>query len=104
MIKVIVKEPGKPCEVKEIENTLLEHQKIVDGYIETIPFASDAVLIVNEEGKLMGLEPNFRFGNDLIVGTAIIIGVDEDEFTGLSDKQIELIKANSSSIWFEGAI
>ena len=80
-IRVIVKEPGMAPEWRIIPNELEALQREVDGYIEVIRFAEDAAMIVNEEGKLLGLEPNFRFGVDMIVGTAILCGIDGEEFT-----------------------
>ncbi len=55
-------------------------QKTVGGYIETVPcnFSSDGIFIVNEEGKLKGLEVNKKatslanlFAGDCIAGTAV---------------------------------
>lgn len=92
MIKVIVKETGKPCEVKEIENTLEELQRIVGGYIETVPFLYDALLIVNEEGKIQRLKPNFSFNGDMIVGSAIIVGQAGEEFDSLTVTQSNYVE------------
>ena len=41
-------------------------------------------MIVNEDGKWLDLQPNFRLGNDLIVGTAVFVGISGEEFCGLS--------------------
>lgn len=85
-IRVIIKRPGeKHGHLASIKNTLENFQKIVGGYIEAVPYWPDTVIIVNEEGKLKGLKPNFYMGafpyGDLIVGTAIVCGVDGEEFT-----------------------
>ena len=40
------------------EPTLESAQAFVGGYVEGIPFPNGDYLIVNEEGKLMGLEVN----------------------------------------------
>lgn len=40
-IRVLVKEPGKEAELREIPNTLEDLQCIVGGYIETVTFAED---------------------------------------------------------------
>ena len=41
-------------------------------------------MIVNEEGKLQGFQPNFRLDHDLIVGTAVFVGVSGEDFCSLS--------------------
>ncbi len=53
---VVYKGPGCAPEVREIGNTLRDFQTCVGGYIETITLATDAVIICNEEGRLMGLQ------------------------------------------------
>lgn len=88
-IKAIVKKPGEPVgRMQFIGNTLENLQRIVGGPIETVPVLEDVICICNEEGKLRNLPPNFVLGRkypDLIVGTAIICGVDGDELTDLPD-------------------
>ena len=51
-IKVIIKEPGKKPRCVNISDTLENLQKTVDGYIETVSFATDFVVICDEEGRL----------------------------------------------------
>ena len=90
-MKVIVKEPNKYPEEREIENTLEAFQEIVDGYIEVVPFPyKDALLVCNEEGKLMGLEPNMILGRDIIVGTVVICGQDGEDFADVPFEVSEL--------------
>lgn len=95
-IRVIVKQPFKELEVKEIENTLTSLKEIVDGYIECVPFprVNGVDLIVNEEGKLDRLDGNFYIPHyeDCIVGTAIITSYNKDgEFISLNDDQIKQV-------------
>lgn len=79
-IRAIVKMPNdKYGHVVHISNTLEELQKLVGGYIETVPIAAD-VMIVNEEGKLLGLKPNFQYGPDVICGTMVMVGRDGENF------------------------
>ena len=96
MIKVVLAEPGKKAKATEIENTLENLQKIVGGYIECIyPFEDNVGIICNEEGKLIGLEPNRVLrdedGNavDIIFGTFIVTGLTDDDFGSLTDEQAE---------------
>ena len=48
----------KIIEDSKDEPTLESAQKFVGGYVEGITFPNGDYLIVNEEGKLMGLEVN----------------------------------------------
>lgn len=40
--------------------TLEETQAYVDGYIEHIHLGDGKIVVVNEEGRIMGLKPNAR--------------------------------------------
>ena len=79
-MKVIVKEPGKAGEVREIENTLEMLQKIVGGYIETVTLCSDLVIICNEEGRILNLPYNCNICGVEFVGTIIFAGVYGEDF------------------------
>lgn len=80
---------GRTHEVIEIENTLDALQKAVGGYIETVRLRVDnAVMIVNEEGLLLGLPYNTvasGFAGQPIIGTDLIVGVNGEEFTDIPD-------------------
>ena len=98
-IRVLVKEPGKEAELREIPNTLEDLQSAVGGYIKTVTFAEDCTLVVNEEGKLKGLPMNFRIFGDVIVGTAVLAGVDGEEFCSLTDEQVQRFKIILPGMW-----
>lgn len=94
-VKVIVKEVGKPAVIKEIGTTLPEYRKEVLGNIESIPFPGrdDIDIIVNDMGKLNGMEPNLlipEYG-DIIMGRFFVIGVDEKKcvWTSITEEQAE---------------
>lgn len=87
-IRALVKEPGKDAEVRQVKNELKAFQELVGGFIEPLKFEHQSVLLCNEEGKLMGLPFNFPLWNDIIVGTAVIVGTDGDSFTDVSDQTI----------------
>ena len=73
-----------------IENTLEAQQEIVEGDIEYINIEDDAVLVCNEEGKLMNLQANRRVGYDVIAGIFFIAHDDGSEYLkSLTDVQIE---------------
>ena len=84
-MRVLIKEPGKPWETAEVENTLEALQGAVGGYIETIPIVAmdsveEAVMVMDEEGRLKGKERNITICGHDIVGTVIICGQDRSEF------------------------
>jgi len=59
-IRVIIKREHEPYGHSIlIENTLEQFQKIVGGYIETVPIDDKNVMIVNEEGKKSGPRSEF---------------------------------------------
>lgn len=78
-MKVIRKKPGCEPELVEVENTLKVLQTEVGGYIETVTIASDAVVICNEEGRILGLPDNGRVCGVDVVGTVLIVGTKGEE-------------------------
>ena len=72
----------------------LQHE--VDGYIECVyPYDDDVALIVNEEGKIKGMDLNRALRDeegeiyDIIAGTFLVVGLTEDDFTDLTDEQVK---------------
>ena len=109
-MKVVGKMFGKRPEVMEIGTELKDLQDFVGGYIE-VPFISPAlrdrniVVVVNEEGKLRGLQPTIALVHDgevfdCLVGQIFFCSTDEDDFASLNDEQIKYIMDN---IVFDGA-
>lgn len=90
-MKVLIKEPEKMAYIKEIENELKPLQEIVGGYIEVITLPRNTALIINEEGKLKGMAPNFPLGWDTIVGPAIFLKTTGEEFTDFDDENLMTI-------------
>lgn len=90
-MQVIRKDPGKPPRLVEIPNTLKALQQAVGGPIEAVTLAQNAVIICNEEGRLMGLPHNCRFLGIDFVGTILVVGVDGDEFSGLSEADAKTV-------------
>lgn len=89
-IRVLVVAPLQKPVIKMIENTLEAQQEIVEGDIEYINIEDDAVLVCNEEGKLMNLQANRRVGYDVIAGIFFIAHDDGSEYLkSLKDEQIE---------------
>lgn len=90
MIRVLKIEPHKEPQVIHIKNSLESLQKEVDGYLEIVVLSPTAMMVFNEEGKIIGLEGNRRFNNDVIVGNIIIAGIDDNRDTcSLSDVELK---------------
>ena len=87
-MKIVVKKVGQNPEVMEIENDFHEMQEIVGGHIEAFNVVDNIFCACNEEGKLDGLDPNFRFNGDVIVGDVFFCAAGEEDFESLNDNQI----------------
>ena len=103
-IRVLVIEPGKNPEEREIDNTLEALQEFVGGYIQSVPMkfryagtedVDRVELICNEEGKLMGLPVNRIIRElyyDVVCGTFLLAGVGKEDFDSLTEDQIRRLK------------
>lgn len=103
-ITAMVKHPYRQAEVVEIDNNLDELQQIVGGYIEAVnlPNVRNVTGFVNDEGLLIGLEPNIYRPEfkDAFVGPIVFVGDGKNgDSVSLTDGQIKNItnylKANS---------
>lgn len=82
---ILFKPVGEEPEVREIPNELEELQELVGGYVETVPLEEDLIFLVNEEGKLLGL--------DVLVGDIAVVAYDGGEdFRSLTPEEIEFCK------------
>ena len=98
-MRILVIEPERRPEVKEIDGTLKSMQEIVGGLIQSIPLYGDpaTVLVCNDEGKILNLPANRGLRDedgqiyDIVCGTFFICGapVGCDHFTSLTTEQIE---------------
>lgn len=81
----------------ESSSELAVLKRVVGGWIELVPTDMPVSVYCNEEGKIIGLEPNYRatqlFGGllhpgDIIAGNVIVLGDidDEGETLGLDDE------------------
>ena len=90
-IKILKIEVGSSPIVKEITNDLKSLQSEVGGLIQPLNIGSDCMIVLNEEGKLNGMEPNRWLGDDdIICGPFFICGDDGENFTSLTDEQIAI--------------
>lgn len=96
-MRILVIEPERRPEVKEIDGSLESMQKIVGGLIQPIHLDDSVVLVCNDEGKLMDLPANRGLRDehgqmyDIVCGTFFLCGApaDSDHFTSLTPEQIE---------------
>ena len=98
-IKVLVVEPMKPCEVREI-NGLDAMQDIVGGHIQAVyPFRDEVALVCNEAGKNLDLPYNRPLTNDrgipydMICGTFFLAGLGAEDLVSLTEEQIQKFSA-----------
>lgn len=89
-MRVIYKAPGLPAEIRDVPSTLEALQELVGGYIETVTVATDAAIICNEEGCLIGLEPNCTLLGLHFVGPIVVAGVAGEEFTDLPEVGVKV--------------
>jgi hypothetical protein len=91
-IRVIRKLPGDSAKLVEIANTLSSLQAQVGGYVESVMMSPNFAILCNEDGRLMGMEPNCRlFGIDF-AGPILIVGIDGEDFDDVSNKTISLFR------------
>ena len=92
-MKVVMVEPNKPAYITEIGSDLASMQEAVGGLIEPIYFLGDAIMVGNEEAKLIGMDGNRRFGNNIVAGPFFICSEKMTEdgavFCSLSDELCE---------------
>ena len=98
-MRILVVEPEHRPEVREIDGSLKTMQSIAGGLIQYIPLYGDstAVLVCNDEGKLMNLPANRGLRDesgqiyDIVCGTFFLCGtsVDCDHFISLTSVQVE---------------
>jgi hypothetical protein len=95
-IQVVVVEPFKKPFKKVIKNELDAMKEIVGGWIENVTIGETEkgariVIVVNEEGKLIGLPMNRRIVNfDILVGNFFIAAYNlEGDMVSLSDDECE---------------
>ena len=97
-MRVLVVEPERRPEVREIDGSLRSMQEVVGGLIQALaPFDEPLALVCNDEAKLMNLPANRGLRDedgklyDIICGTFFLCGApaDSDHFVSLTPEQIE---------------
>lgn len=88
--RMLVIEPHKAPYESVIPDKLESLQEAVGGYIEiTYPFEDNAIVISNEESKLIGMDGNRRVNGQIYAGPMLISADDgSGELTELTDEQV----------------
>lgn len=88
--RMLVIEPHKAPYEAVIPDKLESLQEAVGGYIEiTYPFEDNAIVISNEESKLIGMDGNRRVNDQIYAGPMLISADDGSSgLTDLTDEQI----------------
>lgn len=99
-IKALMVEPMKEPTVVTLKTDLDSLQRAVSigvdyqGLIEIITIDDGVCILCNEEGKIIGLEGNRRFGNDIIAGVFYVMGENEDgELISLNEEKLAFYEA-----------
>ena len=83
-ITVLMVEPGKHPRETTLDNNLDALQKAVSigaeyqGLIDIVDVEQGVCILCNEEAKLIGLEGNRRFGDDILTGVFYVTGSTKD--------------------------
>lgn len=94
-IDIVMCKVGEQAKIIKIEPKLETYQNLVGGLIEAAYYFEDEVAVIcNEEGKINGSQLNrkiVREGEivDIVAGDFFVIGLSEDNFTGLSEELAE---------------
>lgn len=90
-LSVLQISPGQYPKQVEIDNDLKALQQAVGGSIgATYPFDDPVAIVYNDDGKLMGLPLNRALRDehgeayDVVAGTFLVVGLDEEDFGSLS--------------------
>lgn len=112
-MKAVVKLVNHPAKIIDIpwgedpNKNLKEIQGLIGGYAEQIVRGSgvqDWVLLADEDGRLKELPPNIVFVSlpQPIVGTVLVVGMEQPEMVSLSDKAAAQIKKMLDDCAFTG--
>ena len=95
MIDALLVKPNEYPQKVSIGIELEDLQEAVGGYIEvTYPFDEQVGIVLNEEGKLMGLPMNRALYtedgdiHDIYVGDFLVVGLTEESFCSLTPEQL----------------
>ena len=94
IISVIVCRPKEKPVREEIKNDLKSLQDLVGGHIECINGPAGTIIVLNEEGKLLGLPMNFSIIHDALLGTVVFVDrhPNGEDFASIPESKEDMIK------------
>lgn len=109
-ITVLKVSPHKKPEVVTLKNELSALQEAVSSgvkdyhhLIQLVGAEEGVDLLLNDEGKLIGFEPDRRFGQDVLVGDFYVVGTDGENLASLPQDKMEKYAALSRAGQMRGA-
>lgn len=90
-IRTVIKLPRHKPAVMLMDNSLESFQKFVGGYIETVTFSADCVVICNKEWRYLGMKKNIKFLGVEFGGPVAFVGTSGEEFDSLTEDMAERI-------------
>ena len=102
-MRIVRVQPMKSAEIIDVDGSYDSFRKEIGGMVErTFPFDDPVVIICNEDGKHMGLQPNrsvrYKSGYvDVIVGTFLLTGLKKN----LEEKSLSIELAEKYRKMFE---
>ncbi len=104
MKKILILRPDETFNELFLLQTVDENiaTDILEGEVEEIPYFTlfekkKIALLQNESSKLMNFPPTIRVVDngrliDVLCGNILVVGIDEEEYVGLNEKQVAFIK------------
>ena len=109
-ITVLKVSPHKKPEVVTLKNELSALQEAVSSgvkdyhhLIQLVGVEEGVDLLLNDEGELIGFEPDRRFGQDVLVGDFYVVGTDGENLASLPQDKMEKYAALSRAGQMRGA-
>lgn len=109
-ITVLRVSPHKKPEAVTLKNELSALQEAVSSgvkdyhhLIQLVGVEEGVDLLLNDEGKLIGFEPDRRFGQDVLVGDFYVVGTDGENLASLPQDKMEKYAALSRAGQMRGA-
>lgn len=88
LLRIVYVEPHKEPFVAEVQDDLKMLQKAVGGMIEPIYTGDGTIIVGNDEAKLLGLEGNRHFYDDILTGPFFVCGDAGENFRSLTDEEV----------------